>query len=84
MKRLISAMKTDVTLQIRTKLYHVGIGVAVLIAAMLAWLIDPPATRSDRRTAVPSAADSVTPSRPITSAKAGGMPSTAQGRGVDS
>ncbi|MCA9931776.1 MAG: hypothetical protein KC419_25005 [Anaerolineales bacterium] len=41
MKRLISAMKTDVTLQIRTKLYHVGIGVAVLIAAMLAWLIDP-------------------------------------------
>lgn len=41
MTRIISAMKTDVTLQVRTKLYHIGIGVGVLVAAMLAWLADP-------------------------------------------
>jgi fluoroquinolone transport system permease protein len=34
-------MKTDVTLQVRTKLYHIGLGVGVLVAAALAWLVDP-------------------------------------------
>ena len=41
MTRLIAAIKTDVTLQFRTKLYHIGIGVGVLVAAALAWLADP-------------------------------------------
>ena len=38
MTRLLSAMKTDVTVQLRNKLYAIGIGVAVLVAVMFAWL----------------------------------------------
>ncbi len=39
MTRLLSAMKTDVVVQVRNKLYAIGIGVAVLVAVMLAWLV---------------------------------------------
>ena len=38
MNRLLSAVKTDVTVQVRNRLYAIGIGVAVLVAVMLAWL----------------------------------------------
>jgi fluoroquinolone transport system permease protein len=41
MTRLISAMKTDVTVQIRNNLYGIGIGVAVLIAGLLSQLANP-------------------------------------------
>ena len=40
MTRLFSAIKTDVTVQVRNKLYAIGIGVAVLVAVMLAWLAE--------------------------------------------
>jgi fluoroquinolone transport system permease protein len=41
MKRFLSAMKTDVTIQLRNKLYGIGIGVAVLVAVAVAWLAGP-------------------------------------------
>ena len=41
MKRFMTALKTDVTLQFRTKLYHIGISAGVIIAVALAWLADP-------------------------------------------
>jgi fluoroquinolone transport system permease protein len=41
MTRLISAMKTDVTVQVRNNLYGIGIGVAVLIAGLLSQLANP-------------------------------------------
>ncbi|MDQ7790432.1 MAG: fluoroquinolone transporter permease, partial [Clostridia bacterium] len=40
MSRLISAMKTDVTVQVRNRLYHIGIAFSVLAGGMLA-LIAP-------------------------------------------
>ena len=41
MNRLISAMKLDVTLQVRTQLYSIGIFVGMLVAAVFAWLATP-------------------------------------------
>lgn len=41
MKRIFNMMKTDVMLQFRTKLYHIGIGAGVLVAAVMAWLAEP-------------------------------------------
>ena len=41
MKRFYNMMKTDVMLQFRTKLYHIGIGVGVIVAAVFAWLAEP-------------------------------------------
>ena len=41
MKRLLSTIKTDVTVQVRNKLYTVGMSVAVLIAIMLSQLAAP-------------------------------------------
>lgn len=41
MARLLSAMKTDLLLQVRTHLYTIGIGAGVLVAAVLAWLATP-------------------------------------------
>jgi fluoroquinolone transport system permease protein len=41
MSRLLAAMKTDMTVQVRNKLYTIGISVGVLIAGMLAWLAEP-------------------------------------------
>jgi fluoroquinolone transport system permease protein len=41
MTRLISAMKTDVTVQIRNNLYGIGIGVAILVAGLLSQLANP-------------------------------------------
>ena len=41
MTRLLTAMKTDVTVQVRNNLYSIGIGVAVLVAVMMAWLASP-------------------------------------------
>lgn len=38
MSRFIAAMKVDVTIQVRNNLYAIGIVVAVITAAMLAWL----------------------------------------------
>ena len=38
MTRFLSAVKTDVVVQFRNKLYAIGIGVAVLVAVMVAWL----------------------------------------------
>ncbi len=40
MIRLFSAIKTDVIVQVRNKLYAIGIGVAVLVAVMVAWLAE--------------------------------------------
>ena len=41
MSRLLSAMKMDVTLQVRTQLYSIGIGAGVLVAVVLALLARP-------------------------------------------
>lgn len=41
MMRLLTAMKTDVTVQVRTNLYAIGIGAGALVAVMLAWLASP-------------------------------------------
>lgn len=41
MNRLVAAMKMDVTLQLRTQLYSIGIGAGVLVAVVLAWLARP-------------------------------------------
>lgn len=41
MNRFVAAMKMDVTLQLRTQLYSIGIGVGVLTAVALAWLAQP-------------------------------------------
>ncbi len=41
MTRLLSAMKLDVTVQVRNNLYSIGIGVGVLVALMLSQLITP-------------------------------------------
>ncbi|MFQ5408881.1 MAG: ABC transporter permease [Anaerolineales bacterium] len=41
MTRLLTAMKTDVTVQIRTNLYAIGIGAGAIVAAALAWLASP-------------------------------------------
>ena len=41
MTRLLSAMKTDVTVQVRNNLYAIGIGVGVLVAVMLSQLASP-------------------------------------------
>lgn len=41
MTRLVSAMKMDVTVQVRSNLYAIGIGVGVILAAALIWLADP-------------------------------------------
>lgn len=41
MSRLISALKTDVTVQVRNKLYLIGVTVAVLVAVPLALLARP-------------------------------------------
>lgn len=41
MNRLLSAMKMDVTLQVRSQLYSIGIGAGVLVAVVLAWLARP-------------------------------------------
>ena len=38
MTRLISAMKTDVTVQVRSNLYTIGISAAAVIAVVLGWL----------------------------------------------
>ena len=38
MTRLGSTIKTDVVVQVRNKLYAIGIGVAVFLAVLLAWL----------------------------------------------
>lgn len=41
MMRLISAMKLDVMIQVRNKLYSIGIGVGVLVAFALSQLVTP-------------------------------------------
>jgi fluoroquinolone transport system permease protein len=41
MTRLISAMKMDVTEQVRNNLYRIGIGVAVLVAGLLSQIANP-------------------------------------------
>lgn len=41
MTRLLTAMKTDVTVQARTNLYAIGIGAGLLVAVVLAWLASP-------------------------------------------
>lgn len=41
MKRLLATMKTDVTVQVRNRLYRIGIGVGVLCAVALALLTGP-------------------------------------------
>jgi fluoroquinolone transport system permease protein len=41
MTRLISAMKMDVTVQVRNNLYRIGIGVAVLVAGLLSQIANP-------------------------------------------
>ena len=41
MKRLLTAMKTDVILQVRTQLYTIGIAVGVLVAVMTSQLSPP-------------------------------------------
>ena len=41
MKRFFSAIKLDVTLQVRTQLYSIGIFVGLLVAAVFAWLATP-------------------------------------------
>lgn len=41
MSRLISAMKIDLLVQVRTNLYAIGIGAGVLVAAGMAWLANP-------------------------------------------
>ena len=41
MTRILSAMKMDLLLQVRTNLYTIGIGAGVLVAAVLAWLATP-------------------------------------------
>lgn len=41
MKRLLSAMKIDVTIQYRNKLYAIGIFVGIILAVALSWLANP-------------------------------------------
>ncbi|MAT97046.1 MAG: hypothetical protein CL608_07885 [Anaerolineaceae bacterium] len=41
MTRLLSTMKTDVVVQVRTQLYTIGIGAGVLVAIALSQLADP-------------------------------------------
>ena len=41
MTRLATAIKTDVTVQLRNQLYTIGVGVAVLVAVVFAWLAGP-------------------------------------------
>lgn len=41
MTRLLAAIKTDVTVQVRNNLYTIGIGAGVVIAVALAWLANP-------------------------------------------
>jgi fluoroquinolone transport system permease protein len=41
MSRLMSAMKVDFTVQVRSNLYAIGIGAGVLVAAVMAWLASP-------------------------------------------
>ncbi len=41
MNRLLSAMKTDVTVQLRNNLYSIGIGVGILVAVALSQLARP-------------------------------------------
>ncbi len=41
MKRLLAALKTDITLQARNQLYGISIFISVLTAGMLAWLAPP-------------------------------------------
>ena len=41
MRRLLTAVRTDVRVQLRNNLYAIGIGVGTLIAAALAWLVSP-------------------------------------------
>jgi len=41
MKRLLAAVRTDVQLQARNQLYAISVGVALLSAAVLAWLSPP-------------------------------------------
>ncbi len=43
MRRLIAALRTDVTLQARNRLYGISVAVAVITAAALAWLSSPAA-----------------------------------------
>ncbi len=39
--RLLSTFRTDFTVQVRNRLYAIGIGVAAIIAALIAWLATP-------------------------------------------
>lgn len=41
MSRLTTAMKTDVLVQVRSRLYTIGIGAGLLVAVVLAWLATP-------------------------------------------
>jgi len=41
MTRLQTAIRTDVTVQVRNNLYAIGVGVALLVAVLLAWLAGP-------------------------------------------
>ncbi len=41
MSRLITAMRTDVKVQVRTNLYTIGIGAGAIVAVALAWLATP-------------------------------------------
>ena len=41
MTRLLTAMRTDVTVQVRTNLYAIGCGAGAIVAAIMAWLISP-------------------------------------------
>lgn len=41
MSRLWTAMKTDVTIQVRNNLYAIGLSVAALTAVLFAWLANP-------------------------------------------
>lgn len=41
MSRLLSAMRTDVTMQVRNSLYAIGIGVGVIVAVALSQLANP-------------------------------------------
>lgn len=41
MTRLVTAIKTDLIVQLRNQLYTIGIGVAVLVAVVFAWLAGP-------------------------------------------
>ncbi len=41
MSRLLTAMKTDLTVQVRTNLYTIGIAAGLIVAVALAWLASP-------------------------------------------